>query len=244
VSQTVERALSILGFIADEPKSLAQVAEHLGVHKSTASRLLHTVEAQGFVRHDAQYVYRLGPRLLDLAFRTLAVMDVRTIAAPHLRRLGELTAQTVHLGALDGGEVMYIDKHEGSQSVRMYSRIGKPAPLHCTGVAKAILASRPEEERRALAERITYTPYTKRTITTPAAYLAELDRVRARGFAVDDREHEDFIHCVAAPIRNPDGSVSHGLSISTTTMSLSRKQLFDLVPLLLETAATIEKELG
>jgi DNA-binding IclR family transcriptional regulator len=244
VSQTVERALSILEFLADEPKGLGQVAEHLGVHKSTASRLLQTVEAQGFVRHDERYTYRLGPRLLNLAFRTLAAIDVRVVAAPHLRRLGELTAQTVHLGCLDGGEVMYIDKHEGSQSVRMYSRIGKQAPLHCTGVAKAILAFRPEAERRALAERITYVPHTKRTITTPAAFLAELDKVRARGFAVDDREHEDFIHCVAAPIRSPDGDVSHGLSISTTTMSLSRKQLLELAPVLLETSAAIEKELG
>jgi DNA-binding IclR family transcriptional regulator len=244
VSQTVERALSILEFLADEPRNLTQVAEHLGVHKSTASRLLQTVEAQGFVRHDANHVYRLGPRLMDLAFRALAAIDVRAVAAPHLRQLGELTAQTIHLAALDGGEVIYIDKHEGSQSVRMYSRIGKVAPLYCTGVAKAILAFRPEAERRTLAERITYEPHTKRTITTPAAFLAELDKIRGRGFAVDDREHEDFIHCVAAPIRSPDGSVSHGLSITTTTMSLSRKQLMELVPVLLETSSRIEKELA
>ncbi|WP_104522783.1 IclR family transcriptional regulator [Blastococcus atacamensis] len=244
MSQTVGRALSILEFLADEPRSLGQIADHLSVHKSTASRLLQTVEAQGFVRRDDRHIYRLGPRLLNLAFRTLAAMDVRVAAAPHLRRLGELTAQTVHLGVLDGGEVTYIDKHEGSQSVRMYSRIGKAAPLHCTGVAKAILAFRPDDERRVLAERIAYTPFTKRTITTPAAFLGELERIRTRGFAVDDREHEDFIHCVAAPIRSPEGEVSHGLSISTTTMSLSRKQLLELAPLLLETAATIEKELG
>jgi DNA-binding IclR family transcriptional regulator len=244
MSQTVERALSILEFLADEPKGLGQVADHLGVHKSTASRLLQTLEAQGFVRHNEQYLYRLGPRIFALAFRALATFDIRPAAALHLRKLGELTGQTIHLAAFDSGEVIYIDKYESSQPVRMYSRIGKQAPLHCTGVAKAILAFRPRDESRSVAERIVYTAHTRRTITTPAAFLAELDRTRARGYAVDDREHEDYIHCVAAPIRGPDGQVSHGISISTTTMSLSRKQLFALVPVLLEATGGIEKDIA
>jgi DNA-binding IclR family transcriptional regulator len=244
MSQTVERALTILEFLADQPRGLGEVAEHLSVHKSTASRLLQTLETQGFVRHDSAYLYRLGPRLFSLAFRTLSTLDIRASAAPHLRRLGELTGQTVHLAALDGNEVLYIDKVESSQAVRMYSRIGKPAPLYCTGVAKAILAFRPEDERRALAEGLLYTPHTRRTLTTPAAFLAELERVRARGYAIDDREHEEYVHCIAAPVRTPDGEVRHGLSISTTTMSLTRRQLLELVPALLETATAIEKEVG
>jgi DNA-binding IclR family transcriptional regulator len=244
VSQTVNRALSILEFLAAEPKGLGQVAEHLDVHKSTASRLLQTLEAQGFVRHDSKHLYRLGPRLFSLAFRALSSLDVRAAANPHLRRLGELTGQTVHLASLDGGEVVYIDKFESSQAIRMYSRIGASAPLYCTGVAKAILAFRPEVERRSLAERIVYTPHTRRTITTPVALLAELERVRARGYAVDDREHEEFVHCVAAPIHGPDGEVTHGLSVTSTTMSLSRKQLLELVPLLIQTAKDVEKDLA
>ncbi len=244
MSTTVARALTILEFLADEPRSLGDVADHLAVHKSTASRLLQTLEAQAFVRHDSGYLYRLGPRLFGLAFRTLSALDVRGAAVPHLRRLGELTGQTIHLAVLDGDEVLYIDKIESSQSVRMYSRIGKAAPLFCTGVAKAILAFRPDAERRELAARIEYQPFTRRTITSPEAFLGELERTRSRGFAVDDREHEEYVHCVAAPVRTPDGEVRHALSISTTTMSLSRKQLLELVPSLLETARAIEKELG
>lgn len=213
------------------------------MHKSTASRLLQTLESQGFVRHDAKHLYRLGPRLFGLAFRALDNLDVRSSAASHLRRLGELTGQTIHLGSLDGGEVLYIDKYESSQSVRMYSRIGAQAPLFCTGVAKAIFAYRPDRERRETAERITYIAHTRRTIVTPEAFLIELERIRARGYAIDDREHEEFIHCIAAPIRTPDGEVTHALSISTTTVSLSRKQLLGLVTPLLQTVAEIEQEL-
>jgi DNA-binding IclR family transcriptional regulator len=244
VSQTLERGLSILELLADTPRGLGEVAEHLGVHKSTASRLIQSLERQGLVRHDGTHRYRLGPRLFGLAFRALEKLDVRTSAAPHLRRLGELTGQTIHLGSLDGGEVLYVDKYESSQVVRMYSRIGAQAPLFCTGVAKAILAFRPEAERRNVAESIRFTAHTRRTITTPAALLAEYERIRARGYAIDDREHEEFIHCIAAPIRTPDGEVRHGISISTTTMSLSRKQLLELVPALLEAAHSIQGDLA
>ena len=244
MSQTVERALVILEFLADSPKALGDVADHVGVHKSTASRLLQTLEAQGFVRHDERHRFRLGARLFGLAAQALGSLDVRAAASPHLRRLGELTGQTVHLASLDGGDVFYVDKYESSQSIRMYSRIGALAPLYCTGVAKAILAFRPEAERRAVAERITYVAHTRRTITTPAALIAELERVRSRGYAIDDREHEEFIHCVAAPVRGPDGEVLHGVSISAPTLSLSREKLLELVPLLLQAATDIEKELA
>jgi DNA-binding IclR family transcriptional regulator len=243
VSQTVERALVMLEYIAEEPRTLGQVANRLQVHKSTASRLLHTLEEQGFVRRDDNHVFRLGTRLFALAFEALGNIDIRQVAAPHLRKLGELTGQTIHLGVLEGDEVFYADKYQSSQSVRMYSRIGRQAPVYCTGVGKVILAFRPVDQQRALAERITYAPHTKRTLTTPAALLAELERIHTRGYAYDDREHEDFVHCVAAPICMPDGEVTAAVSIATTTMALTRRQLLDLGPLLLQTAREIEKEI-
>ena len=243
MSQTVERALVMLEFVAAEPRTLGQVADHLHVHKSTASRLLHTLEEQGFVRRDGNHVFRLGSRLFALAFEALGKIDIRQVAIPHLRRLGELTGQTIHLAALEGNEVFYADKYQSTQSPRMYSRIGRQAPIYCTGVGKAILAFRPVSQQRTIAERVTYTPHTKRTLTTPAALLAELERIKARGYAYDDREHEDFVHCVAAPITMPDGEVTAAVSIATTTMALSRRQLLDLLPLLRQTIRDIEKDL-
>jgi DNA-binding IclR family transcriptional regulator len=240
--QSVDRALTVLEFLADEPRNLGQVAEHVTVHKSTASRLLRVLETQAFVRRDAANLYRLGPRLFSLASRALSGLDIRALAAPHVRRLGELTGQTIHLASLEGDEVIYIDKRDSSQAVRMYSQIGRQAPLHCTGVGKVILAFRPEDERRARAERITYTRHTERTIVTPAALLAEFKRIRARGWAIDDREHEELIHCIAAPIIGPDGEVSAAISISAITVSLPLQQLLELAPLLLQTASEIDEE--
>lgn len=244
MSQTVERALTMLEYVAEHPRTLGEIAAKLQVHKSTASRLAQTLVDQGFLRRDDKFTFRVGSRLFGLAFEALEKVDIRQVAAPYSRRLGELTGQTIHLATLEGQEAFYIDKYESAQGVRMYSRIGRQAPLHCTGVAKAILAFRPPDEQQAIAERITYTPYTTHTITTPAAFLSELTRIRAQGYAFDDREHEDFVHCVAVPIKMPDGEVKTALSIATTTMSLSSTQLLDLVPLLIETVRDIEKELG
>jgi DNA-binding IclR family transcriptional regulator len=244
MSQTVDRALVILDYLADGPRTLADISGHVGVHKSTAWRLVRSLELKGMVSRDGTNSYKLGARLFALAFRALASIDVRALAAPHLRRLATLTGQTIHLAILEGGGVFYADKYEGpdAQTIRMYSRLGRQAPLHCTAVAKAIVAFRPEVEQRTLAERITYTAHTRRTLATPAAFLAELSVIRSRGYAVDDREHEEGIHCVGAPIATPGGEVSAAISIAATTMSLSRKRLLALVPLLLETAKAIERE--
>lgn len=242
MSQTVDRALQILPFLGKGEKDLAETAEMLGVHKSTALRLLQTLEAQGYVRHSDTHRYRLGPQLFKLAAAALGSLDIRPLAAPHLRMLGEKTQQTIHLAAFDEGEVFYIDKYEAQTSVRMYSRIGATAPLYCTGVAKAIIAHRPVPEQVELANRIEYVRYTDRTIMTPDAYLAELEQIRQRGYAIDDREHEDYIHCVAVAISTGSGEVSHAISVSAPVVTLTRDRLLDIEPLLQETAAAIGRE--
>lgn len=220
------------------------MADHLDVHKSTASRLMQTLEAQGFATHDGRHIYRLGHRLFALSSRALAALDIRALAAPQLRELGALTGETIHLAALEGDRVVYIDKVESSQSVRMYSSIGKEAPLYCTGVAKAIMAFQPEAERQTIAGRIQFERFTSRTLKNAAEWLADLSTVRQRGYAMDDREHEDYVHCIAAPIRSPDGSVAHAVSVSATTMSKGRRELMTFLPALLTTAHNIAVATG
>ncbi len=179
MSQTVDRALSILIDLGTGPKSLDQVAALLGVHKSTALRLLQTLEAQGFARHDEQHRYRLGPRLFALAHQALDDLDIRRLAAPHLAALNQTHGHTVHLAAYLDGAVVYIDKYDSRHPVRMGSRIGATAPVHCTAVGKVLLAALPAARRPAAVERIEFTKYTPHTITDPARFLAELDRVAA-----------------------------------------------------------------
>ncbi|WP_295013006.1 IclR family transcriptional regulator [uncultured Microbacterium sp.] len=244
MNQTVTRALDLLAALQGDAQTLDQCAERLGVHKSTVLRLLQTLEAQRFVTHDAQHRYRLGSRLFELAGAALAQRDVREVARPHLERLNEQTGQTVHLAAYESGDVVYIDKLEARSGIRMYSRVGLRAPLHCTAVAKVLLADLPLAARREIAEGIDYEPFTDRTIRTPAEFLAELDRVRADGFARDSAEHETFINCIAAPIRDGAGTVVAAASVSVPTLSLPAHEVLALLPQLMTATGGASADLG
>jgi DNA-binding IclR family transcriptional regulator len=244
MSQAVERALEILEQVAERPMRIGELAVCLGVHESTAFRLVRTLEARHLVFREPDRRFRLGARIFALAHQALEVLDIREVARPHLTRLRDAIDCTVHLGQFEDDEVLYIDKFEGLTSVRMYSRIGKQAPLHCTGVAKAIVAYLPASERVSLANRINYRIFTESTITGPERYLEELRLVRERGFAVDAGEHEPSIVCVAAPIYEADGQVRHSVSMSVPASEIRLADLVALVPTLLAATHAISSELG
>jgi DNA-binding IclR family transcriptional regulator len=244
MSQSLDRALSMLDGLAEGPQTLDQLAERVGVHKSTVLRLLRTLESHRFVQRDGIRYYRLGTALFDLAHRALEDRDVRRLVEPALRELNAATGHTVHLASYEGGEVVYIDKYESRHPVRMYSRIGKRAPLHCTAVAKVLLAALPEPERRTVARSMRYPKLTGNTITDARSYLAELERVAEQGYAVDNAEHEDFVHCVAAPIRGTGGETLAAMSLSVPDVILDLDGLLGLVGDLLAAARKASVECG
>ncbi|MFE6103499.1 IclR family transcriptional regulator [Streptomyces laurentii] len=242
MSQTVDRALSILPLLARGPADLGQVAGRLGVHKSTALRLLRTLHEHGLVYRQRDQRYRLGAGLFALAQEAVENLDVREIAHPHLAALGERTGHTVHLAVREEGEVLYIDKVESRYPVRMYSRIGKPVAVTVAAVAKLLLADLPEPERRALAARLDYPRYTSRSTPDAAAFLTELATVRAQGWATDLGGHEESINCVAAPIRGADGRVVAAMSVSAPNVVATADELLALLPLVRRTAEDISAE--
>ncbi|MFD1147403.1 IclR family transcriptional regulator [Saccharothrix hoggarensis] len=244
MSQSLDRALTLVGELATGPKTLDELSGVIEVHKSTTMRLLRTLESHRFVQREGVHHYRLGTALFDLANRALEERDVRRSAENALRELNARTGYTVHLASYEDGEVIYIDKYDSTHPMRMYSRIGRRAPLHCTAVAKILLADLPEPRRREVAHTIDYVPLTANTITTPDAYLAELDRVRSAGYAVDNAEHEDFIHCVAAPIRGARGEVVAAVSLSVPKVLLDFDGLLGHLPDLLATARAASVECG
>ena len=242
MSQTVDRALSILPLLAEGPANLEQVATRLGVHKSTALRLLRTLHEHGMVHRQPDQRYRLGARLFALAQEAMEQLDVREIAHPHLVALNEACGHTVHLAVYEEGEVVYIDKVDSRNPVRMYSRIGKPVAITVAAVAKLLLADLPEAQRRAVAERLDYPAYTTRSTPNATAYLAELARVREQGWASDLGGHEESINCVGAPIRGADGRVAAALSVSAPNVVVHADELLALRPLVLRTAEAISRE--
>ncbi|MEU7633687.1 IclR family transcriptional regulator [Nocardia sp. NPDC049220] len=244
MSQSLSRALTILVSLGEDSQSLDQLANQLGVHKSTVLRLLQTMEAQRFVTHDSQHRYMLGSRLFELANRTLEQRDVRTLARPHLTALNAATKQTIHLATYESGEAIYIDKFDATESVRMYSRIGRPAPLHCTAVGKVLVSARPRAEWPSIAEQIDYRPFTEHTIRTPESYLRELEKVAAQGFAEDHEEHESFVNCIGVPVHDGTGAVVAAVSMSVPDMLLEHDQVLAELPRVRATAEAISAELG
>ncbi|MEW9516583.1 IclR family transcriptional regulator [Streptomyces tubercidicus] len=242
MSQTVDRALSILPLLAEGPADLGQVADRLGVHKSTALRLLRTLYEHGFVYRQSDQRYRLGARLFALAQQAVESLDVREIAHPHLVELNEKCGHTVHLAVHEENEVLYIDKVESRYPVRMYSRIGKPVAITVAAVAKLLLADLPEPERRALAEKLDYPHYTSRSTTDATAFLAELATVREQGWATDLGGHEESINCVAAPVRGADGRLVAAMSVSAPNVVVTADELLRLLPLVRRTADAISRE--
>lgn len=242
MSQTVDRALSILPLLAQGPADLGQVAERLDVHKSTALRLLRTLHEHGLVYRQQDQRYRLGARLFALAQEAVENLDIREIAHPHLVALNEQCGHTVHLAVYEDGEVLYIDKVESRYPVRMYSRIGKPVALTVAAVAKLLLADLSEPERRALAQRLDYPMYTPRSTPDAAAFLSELATVRTQGWATDLGGHEESINCVGAPVRGTEGRVVAAMSVSAPNVVVTADELLSLLPLVRRTAEAISGE--
>lgn len=244
MSQSLGRALDVLDLVASGVDTLDPLAEAVGVHKTTVLRLLQMLESRGYVARDRAHRYRLGPAVYTLAQHAPGPADVRSAATAPMRELGERTGQTIHLAAALDDTVTYIDKVESRQPLRMYSRIGLPAALHATAVAKVLLGDLDDEELARRVADIEYTPFTGRTIRGPEELVAEVRRSAARGWAEDHEEHETFMNCIAAPVRAADGRVVAAVSISVPNVMLPYEGVLDLLPLLRDTVATISAELG
>jgi DNA-binding IclR family transcriptional regulator len=244
VSQTVERAISIVEQLSRRPATLTEVTAELGVHKSTALRLLQTLQTGGFARRQKDGRYTVGVRLISIAYAALESLDLREIARPHLTWLNQKYGHTMHLASFVDDVIVYIDKYEGRSSVRMYSRVGKTVDFHSSGVGKVILANLEQALRESVISKLTLTRYTPNTITSEEGLRAELAAIRERGYGYDLGEFEDFVICIAAPIRSGDGTAQSAISISVAKMLVPLDELKQLIPDLVKTAEAISLDYG
>lgn len=243
MSQSVTRAAAILSSLTAEPATVSALAEQFGIHRSTMFRELQSLEQVGFARRQSDGRYALGMQLAVLGEAALAQLDLRGAAFAHVRRLHRVVGNTLHVGALVGDEIVYVDKVEDAAGVRMYSRIGATVLPYCSGIGKAILSELPADRRDAVLADCDWHRHTAQTLTTRAALDADLAVTARRGWAFDDAEFEDFVGCVAVPIVTAAGVVG-ALSLTALRVAQSRAQLEQRVPLLRETAAEISRQLG
>lgn len=241
MTQSLDRALLLLAELGSGPKRLGPLAEKFDIHKSTALRLLQTLEKHGFVqRRGDPPEFVLGLRLVELSQTLLDELDIRQVARAQLERLGAATGETIHLAVRDGAQVVYVDKVESIHPVRMYSKVGARADAYCTGVGKVLLAYTDP----AAWPEMTMRRFTENTITSREEMVQAAKEIRQVGWGWDEREHEDSIRCIAAPVFGPAGAVAAALSISVPTSRLSADELARHVPLLLDATAQVSRALG
>jgi DNA-binding IclR family transcriptional regulator len=243
---SVRRAADILGLLGREKRlGLGEIAKALRIPKSTAHGILETLVHEGLVAREARTgIYSLGIRLLELGQAAQENFELRRVASPRLLALNRELDETVHLTVLDGDVVLYVDCFESSKRLRTYSVIGVRAPLHCTAVGKAILAFLDDDEQIRLVNRIPLERFTERTITDRAALLAHLKTVRARGWSVDDVEHEEGVRCVGVPVFDNRGRVCASLSISGPTQRIRTALLASLARKARAAALDVSRAVG
>ncbi|WP_026479173.1 IclR family transcriptional regulator [Ahrensia sp. 13_GOM-1096m] len=213
---TLGKAVAVLDAVAasNTPMRFRDLAAHIDQPRGTLHRQVSNLIEEGLLEVNADQSYSLGFRLLKFAARAWSGSGFREIAEPHLKALHERTGETVHLGILKGIEVIYLDKVESRQAVRMHSQVGNSSPCYCTGVGKAGLSVLPNAEIETRIANISFKQFTETTLMSEQALMSELDQIRASGNAYDREEHEPGIHCVAAPIFTNNFSVIGGLSVT------------------------------
>jgi IclR family acetate operon transcriptional repressor len=245
--QSIQRALSLLEALEDSrgEVGIAELSKRVRLHVSTVHRILATLVARGYARQSPETGrYALGAKALHLAESYLGQMDLRRVVRPVLERLSQETGETANLVILDRREALYLDKVESPQSLRIFSRIGRRAPLYCTAVGKVLLAFRPEGQVNALLGRGPFERLARHTITSAVQVRRELEKVRDQGFALDREECEEGACCIAVPIRNAQGDVEAALGISAPTTRLTPRRMEELVPIMLRTGREVSAQLG
>lgn len=242
--QSVDRALTILEVLARVGEAgVTEIAGELGVHKSTAFRLVSTLEAHRLVEQTTDRGrYRLGVGVLRLAGATTARLDLVQEARPVCRQLAADTGETVNIAVLSESSALYLDQVAGSSALQPHNWVGQHIPLHATSNGKVLLSGLDDGTvTEVLGSLPRYTPL---TVTKKARLRAELEQVRQQGYAVAVDELEEGLTAVAAPIRNAHGDVIASMSVSGPTFRLPESRVQDVLPLLVEAAAEVSHRLG
>jgi IclR family pca regulon transcriptional regulator len=250
-SQSLERGLVILTcFTAKRPEmGIAEIADELGMSRSTTHRYASTLAALGYLEQDASRKYRLGLRVTDLGITAMSAIGLREHARNCIGELRDRTGYTTALAVLDGTDILYIDRllgaHGTQSKVQLRLQAGSRLPAYCTAMGKLLLASVPANGHRELLSAVRLQKRGPNTITSKKALQRELQEVVAAGFAVNDEELAPELLAVAAPVRNGGGDVIAAVSLSAHRSGIALGELVDaLGPHLVSMADRISARLG
>lgn len=244
-AKALVKGIAIINLLASQQDGmrLTDLVSNIDVPRGTVVRLLSVLIDAHLVRHSHDGRYRLGPQCAVWGADFLSSLELREVASDVMAGLSQLSNETCHLGIRDGDLVLYIHKVESPHSLRMVSRVGGTNPLHCTGIGKAILAFIPPDELDEYCSR----PLERRTANTivaPEILRTELQRIRDRGYAVDDVENEVGVRCIGAPVFDHSGELAGSISLAGPTMRMTWERIEQLTGPVTKAAQEISTRLG
>jgi DNA-binding IclR family transcriptional regulator len=247
-TQTLARGLAVLMTVAAGATELRAIGEALGTGRATTHRLVSFLRQEGWLRQADDKAYSLGPRMIELGAIALAQVPLTTLARPHLQELARVSGNTIHLGMLDAGDVLYLDKIPGTVGQEMRSRIGHRMPLASTGVGKALMLDMAEAEWRRQHEHASrigraLMPVPPGMLAWPA-YRERMRQHQLDGHALDLEENELGIRCVSAPIRDAGGNIVAAVSVASTVPYMPIERMAELAPAVLACVHAVSRELG
>jgi IclR family transcriptional regulator, pca regulon regulatory protein len=251
-SQSLERGLAILSaFGSGRPLlGVSELGRDIGLSRSTTHRYVSTLASLGYLQQDSETKkYRLGPRVLDLGFSAINSMELREVAAPHLRELSDETGYTVNMAILDGLDIVYVERCRNSQAgqreIDLDLHVGARLPAYCTSLGKVLLAWLPADERTVVLARVDFRRRGPNTLTSRTTLAAELATVRERGFALNNEELAYGLRSIAAPVLDHTGGAAAAINLAVHSSMISIEDLVArLAPALCRTAAAISEHLG
>ena len=242
----VSKILKILEALSASPAGLQlkDIAEQTAVNKSTAYRFLAHLESEGYLFRDDLGAYLVGPKLVRLGSGATYQATLRKISRPVLQNLWKVTNETVNLGILDGQDVYYVDVVQSAHPFRMASPVGSWRPVYCTAMGKALTAYLPVDERGHVLSSIRFERCTPHTLTRLPQFRKELEKVRQRGYALDDEEATLGARCVSAAILRDGGKVAAAISVAGPTTRIARDKIPAFAGEVVSAARAISIRLG
>ena len=231
--KSLQKAVEVLNCFTVKPfLGVTEISEMLGLYKSNVHNILSTFKSMNYLEQDeGTGKYRLGVGIFDLSRALGDRFAITKIAMPYMQEIANITGMRVYLAVPHSDEVIYLEAMYPADSVNlMRSLLGERAKMYCTGIGKAIMANLPEEEIEEYSGR-ELVPFTENTITEKEALKAELKKIKLRGYAIDNMEHEFGVKCVAIPIFDKYGKVCAAISISGPSLGYDEKRMEEVAAL-------------
>lgn len=244
-NKTVVKSMALLNLFLTEPKlTLSELISLSGMPKTSVHRMVSSLEEMGLLSRDRNGAYTLGLVFLQFGQLVSERLDIRQIAKPVMEELCQEVDEAVHLIMRDGNEAIYVEKIEGTQTVRLYTAIGRRSPLYAGACARSILSFLPQEEIETYIRQTEFVPIGSGTITDPAELLQTISSSLENGYTVSYSELENYTAAIGAPIFNHKGQVAAGISIAGFEARFTKERLPYLTEKVKAAAFQISEKMG